>query len=77
MEKYISINIVYCNNEPIRMTKAYMIGNKPVKLLHFKSYAQAMQELRRMERRLHKAATLDINRYDYTICTKEMCLFLA
>lgn len=70
MEKYISISIVYHNSEPIRMTKSYIIGDEPVKLIHFNSYAQAMRELRRLERHLHKMAELDINRYDHHLSTK-------
>lgn len=77
MEKYISIDITYFDNEPVRMTKSYMIGDESVKLLHFKSYTQAMQELRRMERRLHKVAKLDVNSYDHTICSKTLYFFLA
>lgn len=36
------------------------------------SYKEGMRELRKLEKRLNKVATLNVNRYNVYICTKQL-----
>ncbi len=73
--KYVSISIVYNGNNPISCSKCWgaidptscnVIFSK-VKAL---GYTDAMRELRRLERRLHKAAELDVNLFNHHLSAK-------
>lgn len=68
---HICISITYFNNRPAHMIKLYY---KPeiddFEIYRFNTYKQAMTEMRKMERRLHKSAILEINQFDKEICTK-------
>lgn len=36
------------------------------------SYEEGMRELRKLEKRLNRVATLDVNRFNSYICTKQL-----
>ena len=75
--KYVSISIVYNGNNPIFCDKCWgAIDPMSCDVIFSKvkplSYAQAMRELRRLERRLHKTAELDVNYRDHHLSAKTL-----
>lgn len=75
--KYATIIITYSGNTPIYCSKGWgtidaitlkssNCGSKKL------TYADAMRELRRLERRLHTVAELDVNQFNHNICTKQV-----
>lgn len=72
---YASIHITYVNSVPNFCLKCWGTID-PVTMQSSRtgckklSYKQAMQELRKLERRLHKTAELDVNLFDHHICKK-------
>lgn len=75
--KYVSINISYFNNTPVACSKCWGVIDSVSCQSVYKnaksiSYTQAMRELRKFERRLHKVAELDVNRFNPKLSSKTL-----
>ena len=70
MSIMVSHNSVYpqYNNASI----SYIDEEENFELNIMVSYEEGMRELRKLEKRLNKIATLDVNRYNVHICTKQL-----
>lgn len=76
MSKYVSISISYSGNTPFHCTKCWGVIDDKCNVVYSKAktlnYTDAMRELHKFERRLHKAPQLNINAYAPHICTKTL-----
>ena len=70
--KYITISITYYGNEPAFMRKACDDDNGQLVFTNYTSYAEARRELLKLAHHLQKPITMNINRYDPTICIKQV-----
>lgn len=75
--KYVSITIVYDGNNAIHCNKCWgaidpMSCDVVFSKAKMLNYTDAMRELRRLERRLHKTAELDVNFRDYHLSAKTL-----
>lgn len=69
---FYSITITYYDSKPATMAKYVETSDGDLERYDYPSYADAMRELRQMEKLLGRMAVMDINRYDRDICTKSL-----
>ena len=76
MSKYVSITIDYTGNNPLHCCKCWGVIDSHCNVVYSKvktlEYEDAMRELRRFERRLHKAAELSVNYLAPHLSTKNL-----
>ena len=77
MKKYMSILVTISKGSCIHGARVYYSDEElGLELVHTVSYEQGMKELRELEKRLGKVATMTINQFNPTIAYKELYGYL-
>ena len=77
MKKFMSVRVTICEGSCINGGFIYYSDDEDqIELAYETSYEAAMKELRKLEKRLGKVATLTINEFDRAIAYKEVYGYL-
>jgi len=77
MEKYMAITVTICEDSSIQGARLYYSDDKlGLEITTRLSYEEGMKQLRQLEKRLGKMATMTINQFDRDIAYKELNGFI-
>lgn len=77
MKRYMAITIEISSNPKWNKARIYYCDDElHLEMYHVISYEEGMKELRQLEKRLGKTATLTINRFDPHFSYKELYGYL-